>query len=107
RNALPNAKYVLLNGQTIAQNKADLIDGTIAHAIDRNEYNQVVSNVTRVWTGTRYNGLATGNDCGAWNTSSNSTAGTIGFFTVVNQGWTAQSSPFSCSGTARLYCFER
>lgn len=107
RNALPNAKYVLLNGQVIAHNKADLIDGVIAHAIDRNEHNQLVTNITRVWTGTKYTGLATGSDCGGWNTSGNSTTGTIGFSSVVNQGWTMQSAPFLCHGQARLYCFER
>ena len=106
KTMIPNAKYVLLNGQTLAISKTDLTDGTISRPLDRTEYNQNVAAPLRVWTGTRFNGQASGRDCGSWAVTLNQSVGTVGSPNVANQAWTDQIS-FSCGGMARLYCFER
>jgi len=106
RTMIPDARYVLLNGRTVAVNKVDLTDGMLSHAIDFMETHQTVPPFTaRVWTGTRFNGLGTLYHCDGWTVATNSSVGTLGAANVVNQAWTDQTTQL-CGGTARLYCFE-
>jgi hypothetical protein len=91
--------YNLAN-ELVANNAADLWDGTIAHAVRYDEYGQSVNEGTRVWTGTNGLGAADPNCCGNWfNPSSFGSYGNpnaIGFNWLV---WSGQN----CSNSARLY----
>jgi hypothetical protein len=97
--------YVLVGGDTIATDWTDLIDGTLAVPIDRDESGTQLatgSNVN-VWTATQFSGVGVASHC-------------MGF--TVTTGWTPRGSaastsewsidgPGGCDQMSRLYCFEQ
>lgn len=122
--------YQLLDGTQVADNWADLTDGTLDHAIDRTELNAVVSGEVRVWTNTTNSGLASDNgrtcaagpgtdgapgiitwSCGApVETAGNCQfqSGKYGLATSTTGSWTGTSSSNdACSNLFRLYCFQQ
>ncbi|MFQ5349871.1 MAG: hypothetical protein ACE5EG_05445, partial [Thermoanaerobaculia bacterium] len=87
--------YELVNGTKVADDWADLTDGTLDHAIDRDEFGNSVSG--SVWTNTETNGMAHDitRDCGpgsstaaVWTSSSGFESGRYGTSTASNSGWT-------------------
>lgn len=98
-----------LNNVAIANNFADLIDGTIASAINRYEYNfQTIKNYN-VWTKTtQYGTIHTENsyDCNVW-TNPTSTGGNPrrGSTDSITDNWTT-SGHTGCNNALKLYCFE-
>ncbi len=122
--------YVLLDGTQVADNWADLTDGSLDHAIDRTELNMPVSGEVRVWTNTRTSGVAWDNSrncalgpgsdgvpginswtCGSPDFSPGNCANQSGKFgqaTATNGSWTGtESSNVACTNLFRLYCFEQ
>jgi len=104
-------KYVNMNGQTIANDWNDLIDGSIQNAISYDENKQ--TKITGVWAGTTVNGTyATNeNNCLGWTTAEQGNYATCGLSGWVDGNWTHQPSRgFGCPSTfscSSIYCFEQ
>ena len=95
-----------VNGELVASTKADLVDGTLATPIDRDQTGLLVAASTLVWSGTTSAGLGTGTDCSGWRANVNTFSGTYGRRSATDATWT-QFSTVTCNFTRRLYCFER
>jgi hypothetical protein len=99
--------WVRLDGVKIADNKADLIDGTIFTGLDLDEQNNYIIN-NAVWTGTTSSGVVDGsNHCNSWTDGTAGFNGTMGGTSKAGSAWTFFSGATSCDSTyARLYCLE-
>ena len=87
------------NDELIANDAADLWDGSIANPINYTEHGNLMTFDPKVWTGTASSGQNSDFECGNW--TSPSDTGTFGHSNVTDS-WTEFSS-FSCSNAARLY----
>jgi hypothetical protein len=96
-----SSPYYLPNGTKVADNWADLTDGTLDAAINLTETGGPPAAV--VWTAVGSNGTASGVDCTDWGSSSGS--GTKGSTSSTTSTWTSNSTQ-SCSSQAALYCFQ-
>ena len=115
--------YVLpqdaVTGETfvVANNWADIIDGNLDHAIDRDEAGNQVSG--RAWTGTDPNGNPSTITAGGqpnsfcpnltgdlWADPQENQLAVYGDVSRADGAWT-QNSLSACSVTRRLYCFEQ
>ena len=101
-----NYKYVLPDGTKVADNKSDLIDGNLDHAINMDENKKPVTTYPKVWTGTLKNGTYSGYNCNKWSSSSSSAYGTIGNTGYLGSNWTQINLKASCNQSFRLYCFQ-
>ena len=100
--------YVLLDGYEtpIAQDKADLVDGSLSAAIHFDEWgNSLDSGTSDVWTGTFSNGTGSVDNCLNWTVGTSAQDGTQGDLWATDNNWSSRLSPY-CSTSARLYCFE-
>ncbi len=97
-------RIVLVTGTQIALGSDDLLDGSIETAIDVDEGGAKVTTFT-VWTGTRPDGTAGGNDCDDWKATTADT-GTVGGAKAKDKFWTSQTE-LPCDTLGRLYCFEQ
>lgn len=109
--------YRLLDGTLIANNMADLTDGTIyttdliRSKINLTELKSTIGD-DYVWTKTLVNGTkvtAWDRDCLNWTTSASSSTdstGDTGKTDYVMRYWTYSQVSILCSNQARLYCFE-
>ena len=105
KDRIPDAGYVLVNGTLVANNKADLIDGSIQNAIRINEFGNTVTN-SYTWTGTLQNGTKHTSNCTNWTTSNSSYSGDRGHKDRVNTTWTNYGVA-SCNWyDISLYCFQ-
>lgn len=93
--------WMLPTGELVAADKASLLSGTLAHAIDRDENGQLVSN-QNVWTGSGTNGKYSEKDCDRWTTGTN---GRLGNTSATGSQWT-RATDERCTNARRLYCFE-
>ena len=130
RFAQSSGPYVLVNGTKVADNWADLTDGSLDHAIDLTEQGTPVGSEARVWTNTTTGGQAWDNarQCAAGISSDE--AGGMWTWSCGAPGWTAGDCRFQsgkygdahassgswtgtvnsntgCDQTLRLYCFEQ
>jgi hypothetical protein len=96
--------YSLLDGTPIANNWSDLVDGTLAHAIDIDENGAHAGG--SVWTSTDASGNPTTNNCNDFSTTSGGVSGVCGDTAQTAAGWTDSSTP-GCALKLRLYCFEQ
>ncbi len=92
----------LVGGAVVAMSKAQLISGTLLHAIDRDEKGVVVG-TPGVWTGTGPNGNYATNDCNKW--AGGGSSGRVGLATATDGTWTS-SSVDGCGQQRRIYCFQ-
>ena len=121
--------YRLVDGTQVADDWADLTDGALDHAIDRDETGSVVAGETRVWTNTTTDARAWDNgrqcspgpnpdvpgistwSCGAptWTPGDcRFESGKFGQATSTSGSWTGTSSSnLGCDSQFRLYCFEQ
>ncbi len=97
--------YVLLDGTTIADDFADLTDGTLAHAIDVDEGGAAVGTAS-VWTGALASGAPAASQCLDWTSQASGESGHTGSTGEGGPGWT-DGAALACDETARLYCFEQ
>ena len=94
----------------IANNWADLIDGSIDAAPLITETGFSLTGNPSVWTGTNTDGTADPSslDCADWTVPNGSDVGRRGLYTDVGTFWIFHSSiNVSCSNPFRLYCFEQ
>jgi len=102
--------YSLVDGTKIADDWADLIDGTLDAPINKNE-NGVTIASGEVWTGTNSDGTGAGNPmsgsltCSGWN--GGSPIGTIGDLASSAVAWSSLGSGLGCAIARHLYCFEQ
>lgn len=99
--------YKLVTGDVVAATGwVDLTDGTLAHAIDRDQ-NGTSFPGDAVRTNTQPNGTAflPGESCNDWTSTSTRLKSFVGFTSAVDDKWTA-NEPNLCSVVDRLYCFE-
>jgi hypothetical protein len=100
--------YKLVDGTTIANNWADLTDGTLLARINKTETGAPVSNESAVWTNTKANGSQEGGtyDCSGWTTTSGQ--GYTGVTEEADSNWTSWVyGQYACSVTIPLYCFQQ
>jgi hypothetical protein len=105
-----NGKYVLLNGQTVANNWADLVDGTIQNPINVNEFMGSPNYKSCVWTSTKADGsaylpVANITLCSDY-TAADTNYSICGHNGVTGSEWTNWSSD-RCDQFHPLFCFER
>jgi hypothetical protein len=100
--------YQLVDGTIIANNWADLTDGSLAATINRTESNTVIN--ASVWTATNVNGVFANSSgltaCDNWTSSTASSSAATGRSDATNQTWSL-SNFLSCSIPNRLYCIQQ
>lgn len=93
--------WSLVTGEVVATTKAQLVSGTLAHAIDHDEKGTLVP-ASRVWTGSGADGRYLTNNCDKWRTG---TSGRVGDNSSTSTTWTTAGVD-GCGQLRRLYCFE-
>ena len=100
--------YIRTDGALVANDWADLTDGTLQNPISHSHLGGAVSSPHFVWTGTSSDGTAkatTANTCSEWTTTS--AGATVGFASHSTLGWWTDFATYSCLSFARIYCFEQ
>lgn len=101
--------YRLVNGTLVAQDWADLTDGSIGARIlftaDGTPINALPGSVFGAWTGTATDGTARADHCNDW-TSGGPGLGGTGHTLSTDGSWTNDGGQ-SCQGDERLYCLEQ
>jgi hypothetical protein len=103
-------RFVRPDGAIIANNVADLIDGSLRAPIDLDENGSTVNDV-ETWTGTLANGRRADDEgisgkgtCESW--TSSAAQGMTGRSNRLDGSWTNDNYFVVCSGVHHLYCFE-
>jgi hypothetical protein len=96
--------YVRFDGTIVANDWADLVDGSLDAPLDRSETGAVVSSV--VWTGTLASGAVhPALRCGEWTSADVATLGIVGDASVASS-W-ALAFNRTCDTLYPLYCFQQ
>lgn len=99
--------YRLLDDSLVANNWADLTDGTIVNGISQTEKRTILVNQP-VLTATTPSGTSNGMNCNNWQTASGYTVCGISGSGSSGGSWTNYSASCQCSANAfGLYCFEQ
>jgi hypothetical protein len=107
--------YRLVDGTTIADDWADLINGSLDHAINRDEHGDplpIPDDLLDVWTattpsGTRYVFGTTIVDCENWSLRDIDHFGGLGSSSAADAHWTVAEAAITCATLNRLYCFQQ
>ncbi len=108
-----SSPYVLTTGTKVADDWADLTDGSLDHGIDRDENGATASG--SVWTNTKTDGDAFDHrrDCGpggsqsdVWGSADQFESGHFGTAGDSGATWTTNTNT-GCNNSFRLYCFEQ
>ena len=107
-----NIPYVLPTGTIVANNWADLIDGTLDNPIN------ITSTLVSLglagsdcdpeaitWTGTGLMGQSLASTCNNW--AATNTVAVMGDARDPNTDWTTCTGDYGCINQARVYCFEQ
>ena len=100
--------YVLPTGTVVASNWGDLVDGTLAHGIDVDEFGNSVTG--SVWTDANAagNAFSLSKNCSSWASASSSLDGSIGKVGATDLTWASQFGWHSqCNNKHHLYCFAQ
>ena len=101
--------YVKANGEKVADNWTDLIDGLLDTPINVYEDGKNASGEQEVWTNVAANGTEDPDDiydCGDW--KDDNLYGSIGNWQKTDGGWTNLDAEIhSCGDSRRLYCFQQ
>ena len=100
---IPDGQYQLVDGTQVADDKADLTDGSLRDAINLTENGGPRG--SSVWTGTDANGNGTFNNCNNWTVNSSESVGDRGFNANTSEFWTLNPPPLQCGDPNPLYCF--
>lgn len=99
-------EYIKANGEVVAMNRPDLLDGTLESPIDRTEAGDMVDDPPcSVWTGTQANGFAALESCGTWNRSGED-LGRAGTPSASDLEWSTACDT-QCFNALRIYCVEQ
>jgi hypothetical protein len=99
-----NGPWQRVDGQVVAQTKAQLATGALTTALRRDEKNQTPPEAEdRVWTATGPDGkFVGGSDCAGWTGAGN---GRVGEADDTNGDWTSLEDE-ACTEINRVYCFQ-
>jgi hypothetical protein len=99
--------YLLVDGTVVANNWADLTDGTIQNGISLTATGESFFG-SNVWTNCTTAGeFAQSNwSCNDWQDGSSEYYGLFGVKTSTDSGWTSAAS-YQCNTAHHLYCFEQ
>ncbi len=86
----------------LANDLSDLWDGSLATAVDYDEFGNLITTSTDVWTGTNISGFHSSDSCGDWNSPLGANLGSIGNATGSGNNW-INFARKSCDESARLY----
>lgn len=96
-----------LDAYTVANNFADLTDGSLDTTIHVNNNGQYVTGTPEILTGTLADGTASGINCLEWTSALNTEEATGGRPNFAQlPAWTEHSSTTGCFGARQLYCFS-
>jgi len=99
-----NSPWVRIDGVKVADNKADLTDGTLFSAINQDEFGLYYGNYG-AWAA-RHDGLNTTDNCNEWTDGTAAFMGASGIAGATGTDW-ASGRGESCDATFRhLYCLE-
>src|SRR5690606_5429710 len=103
--------YYTRNGTKVADDWADLTDGSLDAPIDRLVTGVQISTTLTVWTGTLSDASTASDLCdqgtsGEWNTNSNSFFGMTGDPTATNGTWSEDGNG-TCDVLRRVYCIQQ
>ncbi len=104
-----SGRYVLgSSGVVVAENWADLTDGTLQNGIDRTLGGTLKAG-DPVWTATQPSGKSWGGgeNCENWSSSSPDLTTRRGSAGASDSWWTNDESPTSCASSGLLYCIEQ
>lgn len=99
--------YRLTDGSIIANDWAELTNGTLQHAIDVDETGASIPAAVEVWTGTVRSGRAEGDSCSGWTSALSTVRGEAGVSAGLNFRWTGGSLRLCDTPMLHLYCFEQ
>ena len=100
------APYQLINGTVIANNLADLLDGTLDAPILIDESGNTVNAAFEVWTATAADGINPGaGACTQWTVNDVAIRGRIGRADATDATWTDEGGGNTCDVFNKLYCF--
>jgi cysteine-rich repeat protein len=103
-----SGRFVLVNGEVVAEGWEELVDGMLGVAISVDEEGMGMVNGA-VWTNTAADGKAGGGaHCKDWSAGDSGSKGWQGDSVKKDGAWTADpnSPEMNCNGYARLYCFQ-
>lgn len=102
-----DAEYRLLNGVVVAEDLADLTDGTLDNGITVDESGMAMMAGLAVWTGTNADGTRASNNCDDWSGGAGD-FGQFGFTGSTDSEWTNRVNNATCQAGvgAWVYCFE-
>lgn len=98
--------YQLIDGTRIADDWADLTDGTIQAGINLDDEGVEFPGSLFVWTGSESDGDAEVSTCNGFTSKAGTDTGASGFTADTNLDWTNGASR-ACDRQARLYCIEQ
>ena len=98
-----NVPYVRFDGVIVANDWADLVDGTVDAGLNRTESGATVNSVT--WTGTLNSGAVHPLRCNDWTSADVATLGIVGDVGLLN-AW-AFAFNRTCDTLYPLYCFQQ
>jgi hypothetical protein len=97
--------YVRVDGVPVADDWADLTDGTLDYPVVIDENGANVGN-SEVWTGTHETGAAIyGQNCSGWTVVSGTAE--VGLANLTSYQWTKKYPQFCNRTNVRLYCLEQ
>ncbi len=111
KDRIPDTVYKRLDGAVIANNKADLFDGSIANPINITEFGthfttEPGSGYGNAWTGTNSDGTS-GYTCNDWTNENTSGRGNLGQGEYTDFRWTGTSSGTAlCFNVEGMYCIK-
>lgn len=103
KDIMPDEAYIRLDGQVVANDKADLFDGTLDNPILLDQHGFSFSRP--VWTGTLPNGSAKSNTCNDWTDGGSGQSTERGDSSAVDQTW-VHGNVALCSLPLGLFCYE-
>jgi hypothetical protein len=92
--------------EKVADDAADLWDGTIARALDRDELGVAIQTSLTAHTGSNVDGSAHVNNCNNWTTFAPGSEVT-GFLSRTDAFWIFGSPSTGCNSQKRLYCISQ
>jgi hypothetical protein len=101
-----DAEFRRLDGVVVADNLADLTDGTLLNPINVDENGNTVGTGTAVWTATDADGRhGNSGTCASWTSSDPVYSALAGVATSAAADWTATGDQ-TCEKLNQLYCFS-
>ena len=100
--------YARTDGTKIADDWADLTDGSLDAPLSRTESGNIANNnEDEAWTNVAASGARKGNShCNNWSSNNSNQSGHRGRWTQTNGQWT-DANTGGCDRTKRLFCFQQ